>query len=463
MVLAASRPTAVDIAGPACLLAAIALSAPPPKQTASCCGARATWLGLLTGTAAGIRITLAPGLVLVALAFLWRGCSDASPRHRAAHAFTIAWAALLSGSYWYARNFVLTGNPLFPAAFGPFDGPFDAVSQARTKLITWVLDPPAPASPLLEILRAHLDWGGALGYLSLAGFVGGILFVLFTIRKPPTPARHIRMLVLACGLLLLATYPFTPFSGTNNSASGDMRVSLRFLIPSYALGLALAAGAVQGSRTWWLVFTAVAVDPPIVPIVLAVVGTLFAAGWRLIPFPPLTTRQLRLAVAGTLLGAFALIAIMEGSWKGRFDDEVFGVRSRGVHMGAAWRALESLPDGMRITAQGPGSYRIAPYFGRRLQHRFVSVPLKEPPYLHLHERDWKGRRWWDRTQLAYDPATYLAALRQERVDCVVVLRKPNGSWPEPQQTLASEGSARIHACGETYCVWCLDRAADLTE
>ncbi len=133
---------AVELAGSALITAAAALAISHEawrgtRWRSSVCGA-------LCGLAIGCKISYLPAGALVFAAGVWRpralieaiGAGGSGERLRAtfANAGCFALAAAGCGGAWYVRNWVLSGNPLFPAEFALFDGPLDTTTQRVTSL-----------------------------------------------------------------------------------------------------------------------------------------------------------------------------------------------------------------------------------------------------------------------------------------------------------------------------------------
>lgn len=76
--------------------------------------------GALIGLAVGTKVTFGPPSVL-ALSFVLLG----RPYWRSGGrvVLTFVGCALIAGGFWYIRNWLLTGNPFFPAAIAGFEGP----------------------------------------------------------------------------------------------------------------------------------------------------------------------------------------------------------------------------------------------------------------------------------------------------------------------------------------------------
>src|SRR5262245_47400881 len=112
-----------DVAQASCLFAALVFSIPSGDAE----DARAFWVdaghaGLLSGLALGVKVSAAAPALIVLLAMVLRARAlgaAGGPRFRAmggvALTFAVSWTATCG--YWYARNLIHTGNPVYPAAF----------------------------------------------------------------------------------------------------------------------------------------------------------------------------------------------------------------------------------------------------------------------------------------------------------------------------------------------------------
>lgn len=195
-----------------------------------------------TGVIWGIVLTLA---ALALAARRWR--SGAMPGHaagRAAALFLVATLAL--GSYWYARNWVQTGNPAYPfrvqlVGATVFDGPL-RIGDVLTAPDAGG-DEPWPAA-IVRSWAADLDfWNqGSYDYQQRSGGLGPLwpwlglplaiwlLAALARRRSPALPA-------LAAPALVLLVQPYGWWS--------------RFTIPLAAIGaVAIAAAVVAVHRAW---------------------------------------------------------------------------------------------------------------------------------------------------------------------------------------------------------------------
>jgi hypothetical protein len=218
-----------------------------------------------------------PMLVLFRLAARRRGqrCLGAGRRVGWAVAVAGACCCLLTGGFWYLRNWVELGNPFAPVA----------VRIAGITVLPGLVQPEElRATTLLAVLQplSGAYWRSALadarGYLGLS-FVGLALLALTAVLALFTGQRVISKRKLL-GLLALAAvagivHAVTPFSGQHGS-------NLRYAVPFYGL---LAVIAAAGATVTGVPAFAVAG--------IALIGTLsrllvlrtsftlllFAAGW----------------------------------------------------------------------------------------------------------------------------------------------------------------------------------------
>ena len=126
------------------------------------------------------------------------------------------------------------------------------------------------------------------------------------------------------------------------------------------------------------------------------------------------------------------------------DRNLFEYKSQLGPIGAAWQALDELPDGSRIAVfvSEPFPYtQFYPIFGRRLQHEPVPVDATGAPQRLLHE-SWNGEPngWWSgwgERHRAVDAGALAGNLRRAKVDYVLTTRWSLGDWPPQQDALRS--------------------------
>lgn len=248
VVLAQAPTNYADVMLAACALAALHALVRFAQTGAA---ARLLVAGLATGIVFGIKgtgVIWGAVLTLAALALAARaGRSDAISRRAAgagAAAFLVATLAL--GSYWYARNWVETGNPAYPfgvevAGTTVFDGPL-RIGDVLTEPDAGG-DEPWPAA-IVRSWGADLDfWNqGSYDYQQRSGGLGplwpwlglplSIWLVVALARR-----RSAALLALVAPALVLLVQPYGWWS--------------RFTIPLAAIGaVAIAAAVVWSQRAW---------------------------------------------------------------------------------------------------------------------------------------------------------------------------------------------------------------------
>src|SRR5258706_857813 len=222
----------------------------------------AVYAGLLSGLALGVKVSAAPValIILGMLVLRVRGpAAESRGRSRAGIAAAVVVAWIATGGYWYARNVVHTGNPVYPAAFLVWPG----VTFPETTLIEYGHRYGLPRA-VADALAVYMNWPlshgvlAVLGLLALAGW-------LPLRRRSSSSARR----VFAAGALMivattLSLLPAAPVSSGNAMTfrSGFVHWdSMRYvgLVPVLgwaALGFLIDAGA--GAR-WWRTLAAAAI------------------------------------------------------------------------------------------------------------------------------------------------------------------------------------------------------------
>ncbi|MBS2022349.1 MAG: hypothetical protein JST92_08060, partial [Deltaproteobacteria bacterium] len=360
---AARTVCAHDLCGPSMVLAGIALLGPLPARPRR--GA-ILLAGLAVGFAVGARVSMWPAAGAVALSL----AATAGTRRQRLGDLALFTAGLLSlGGFWYARNALWTGNPLFPAATGPFAGPFGPVEQARTKLITWLASHPTDGAQWWLVAREHLSWPATLALVAVALVVTSLRSRL----RGGSSAENRQgldteaLLLLVCIVACLA-YPFTPFSGTNNNATAPLRIERRFVLLPFlaalslsprARGLARARPEVTFGAVAVLLLSAAAVYPSHLVASIGCAGVT-ALVWGRLRWPRRPPR----AVLTGLGSALALLAM------GALTplEQRLTNRSLARSVGDVWEAFEHLRPGARITwFGGTTAAQYYPLFGRRYQ------------------------------------------------------------------------------------------------
>lgn len=448
---------AVDVAGAATVLAAVAFAVPSLGETS---GRRrvvdAGYCGLLAGLATGCKMSLAPAAIII---FLWlivgeRKSLKLSSRLAMVAIFVVGGAAM--SGYWYLRNLFLTGNPVFPAEFGPFAGPLGSEQQYRTELISWIVASPADLQQWKYILSKVIRWPFGLFILCAMGYAAAIGSALG--RKFSTNRQEFfaKSALLTAGLILLALYPLTPFSGTFNAPDAKLFVERRYLIPPFAIGMVLFSQLIAGRGRRGRLFCILAVVGAVLPwggsssVNAAFNAAVLAGGgcilysWdklrRLFFLIPARRLVLLMCLAAGLIG----LALCRSHQKQLTDGRIYNYGDEVRPIGAGWAALEMLPKGSRVSWFGPTAYQYYPIFGRWLQLVPRRVNADGSSYEHLHLRwlrDPKSTTWWAKRKVG-DLSKLTENLLENKIDYVFVTKWNSDEWPVQQNILAESGKAK---------------------
>jgi hypothetical protein len=446
-----NRFVCADMAGTAYILAAIYFLSILPKQT-NHKNSTTLMFAMALGLASGTKVTyLASSLILIALANIW--VQDF--RRDKSWLFIVAlFFTTMPGWFWYLRNFLITGNPIFPAALGPFTGPF-GVEGVRTKLITWMIKDFSNVSQWRTIIFSHLDWGGPeLGLIALTGLVtackAAICQSYYHYFKPHLKQSFLSEMIPVLTVLLMAIliYPNLPFSGTDNEPNGELRIQLRFLLLPFALCNILFAwfvGTSKHKEVWygaviiaimssWQSSTAydgfVAIVGAFLIISFIQTFTNKPSLWLLfLPYSP-----------ACLLLFFIVLAFWQPVKNQRSAEYLY-------KKSLSYSVLERIPDNSRLSWFG--SIQYYPLFGRRLQHIPVAVDRYGQPLQTVYSV-WKSGNfeWWSKPiVLSADKRSQLIEnLLNQQIEYVMVERPNSASeWPDQANILLADPNvSQIH-------------------
>jgi hypothetical protein len=218
---------------------------------------------LVAGLAAGLALGAKLSFSLPVVALLGGVVAFAPAGLRVRTALTAGIPALITGSFWYLRDFVNTGNPFpYVRSIGPVDlpGPDQGLNGGPAYSVShYLFDGGVWDDWFLPGLH---DQFGPLWFLLIGLAVGGMVLAL---------AQHRDRMLLAAGaaaLVALLFYVFTPEAAEGpEGMPRSFTAGLRVLVPALALGLVLAAvGAARLRPRWRLGALAVAA-------ILALAGT----------------------------------------------------------------------------------------------------------------------------------------------------------------------------------------------
>jgi hypothetical protein len=370
-----------DLAMAATLFAGFAFAVPRgAADTGRGERADAWYAALLTGLAIGIKVSAAvPALVVLAMAIARAASApaeraaagrrgDAEPRDRdrsasraarmrrtavTASIFAASWS--LTGGYWYARNALHTGNPLYPAALLFWPGSDFPDTTLREYARQYGL-----ARTAADALVVYLDWprfhalAAATALLGLAGWL---------LRRRSGATRwqaHFGLGALAITAAMLVALPGLPYSAGNAMTfrSGFIHWdSMRYVALLPVLGWVAAGFLLDGGASRWRAIAMVAI----------VSVALLTSDDPLLRRPTWLLALAAAAVVGAALGRAA------GSAAGGRVRSAAG-RAVGSVLG---RALESATGGAIGSEAARGQRRHVPRLRRRL-HGALALRVRHP-------------------------------------------------------------------------------------
>ena len=439
-----------DLALATALFGALAFAIPRSvDESARVIAIDAWYAASLTGLAVGVKASAVPAAIIVLLVMVLRARRCAATR--IVPAFAVSW--IVMAGYWYARNIVHTGNPVYPAAFLSQPGTTFPLTTLREYAQRYGV-----ARTVGDAASVYLDWPkfhGALAVIGLVGLVGWLV----SVRAKTRSERSFAFATLAIVAVTLGLLPITPFSAGNamTFVSGfihwdSMRyVALLTILGWVALGFLVGAG-VHPLRTILAIAIMAAAVLAGLPrsaamvFALAVPGTMIAA---------LVRRRAGRRLAPVFLVTGMLIAALLGAWRhGEKSAATAAAFHREPLFGAAASVLDRLPDGTRVAVFG--DQWIYPAFGDR--YHLVAVRL-----------DGDGRIATSPVgdamapgPLTVDAPTLWGNLTASRVDVVAVVHLPHPGrspeWPEQHRALEALGARLLHRDG-AVALWTLSRLA----
>jgi hypothetical protein len=435
-----------DLALAAALFGALAFAIPRSEdESARAIAIDAWYAASLTGFALGVKATAAPAAVIVLLAMVLRARRGAVMR--VVPAFAASW--IVMAGYWYARNVVHTGNPVYPAAFLSQPGTTFPLTTLREYAQRYGV-----SRTVDDAASVYLNWPKLHGALAVIGLVG-LAGWLVGVRAKTRSERSFALATLAIVAVTLGLLPIAPFSAGNamTFVSGfihwdSMRyVALLAILGWVALGFLVGAG-VHPSRTIvaiGIIAAAVLAGLPrsaTVVFALAVPGAVIAA---------LVRRRAGRQSMRVALVTGVLIAAALGAWRhGEKSAATAAAFHREPLFGAAASVLDRLPDGTRVAMFG--DQWIYPTFGDR--YHLVPVRL-----------DGDGRIATSPVgdamspgPLTVDAPTLWENLSASRVDVVAVVHLPHPGrspeWPQQHRALETLGARLLHRDG-AVAIWTL--------
>ena len=458
-VMAASFSDA-DLAQAAALLAALVFAIPRGDvETPHDVRVDTCYAALLSGFALGVKASAALAVtVIIGMSVLRTRASSGirAGRWRAIAlttlVFCLGWA--MTGAYWYARNVIHTGNPLYPAAFLLWPG----ARFPETTLLEYSRHYGVRRS-LADAFSVYLNWPPLHAALAMAGLVGVMVWLAWHRRSATRSQAYGLGGMLMIAALMLAVLPIMPYSAGNAMTFraglihwDSMRyIALLPLLGWVALGFLLDAGAgARPGRT--------------LPAVLVTAGATLAS-----------KSGSTVALAGSVLGALVLGRLpwrckCRAAWNGAAMAATLVaagvVWSHGAKAAATSAAIYREPLFGRATAvldtQPPGT-RVAIFGDQWVYPTFGAANDLVPVRL-----DGDGRvttvpvgAAFGPGDLTVDPRTLRANLGASRVDLVVVVHLPHPGrsprWPTQQAALETITEARLLYRDGAVAIWRLVR------
>jgi hypothetical protein len=415
---------------------------------------------LLAGMAVGMRVAYAPACIFIGLFLLFR------TRFSTCHLLRMVifiFGLIISGGFWYIRNYLLTGNPVFPAQVGPFSGPFDLVSQASTRLISkadW-----SNLHQWVAVVKMITSWPYSYFLVCFAGY---ILVGYCLIRKYIlSDSRKLIFFLMAAGFLATIHFPFLPFSGSYNDPDASLVIDKRYLLCPYLIGIILFFSIILQFPNLLLrrILTGFALvvlflSGPILTgyIIEGFIWGLFIViltetRWFL-KYYQYCLRRPAIPVAVVSI----MLALGYSYWQKQADNRIATFMNKVPADKNVFEAIDHLPDRSRITFFGPDSYQYYPLFGRRYQHEPIACDEQGIAWTPLHLR-WqasgKKLKWWDDESETFpSPMQFADRLIKENIQYVLIEKKGT-DFPVQYQLLKQASPAKILVESPTFSLWTL--------
>ena len=445
-----------DLAQAATMFAAFAFAVPRgAEETMGEIRTDACYAGLLSGFALGVKVSAAP-LALVVLGLLllrarparWRGVGSVGL------AVVVAWT--LTAGYWYARNVLHTGNPVYPAAFLVWPG----ATFPETTLLEYGRHYGLRRT-LRDALVVYADWPRLHALLAALGLLGLAGWLAWGRRSLTRPRRYFAVGALVLAALVLALLPIAPYSAGNAMTfrSGfihwdNMRyVALVPLLGWTALALlldfggGLPAAIVAGAAL--LTSQIPRLDSPFTLVALAL-GAIVLSRLRPATHALATARGRALALGAIGMGLVAIVVGRHDAKAAATADAVY----RESLFGATVAVLDQQPAGTRVAMFG--DQWVYPLFGAR--EHLLPVRLDGDGRL----ADPRMGATYRPGSLTADPATFRANLADAGIGIVVILHLPHpgrsADWPTQHAALEKLADAKLLHRDGAAAVWRLGRA-----
>jgi hypothetical protein len=439
----ASQFSDADLAHAATVFAAAAFAIPRGQTESS----RELWIdtcfaALLSGLAIGVKVSAVPAAcVVLAMVALRAVARSSRPATVPGVTLVFGGAWLVTAGYWYARNWLHTGNPLYPAKFLAWPGATFPHTTLREYAAHWGL-----ARAVGDALTVYLNWPMFHAVLALAG-LGALAGWLVLHGDRTRPARYFASAALAITMITLLALPTMPFSAGIGMTFVSGLVhwdSMRYVALLPLLGWT-ALGFVIGTRqAWWRT--------------LASALLMLAAAWTTgIPLASWAAASLVVAAlvlawrgarrfaprAGAAVALASALALLAWWHPGKAAHTAASIQHERL-FGKAATVIDQQAPGTRVAIYG--DQWTYPAFGDR--HHLAPVRLDADGRIAtapIGDAMTPG-------PLTVDPATFRANLRASGIGLVAVVHLPHpgrsAEWPTQAAALdRMEGVRSIYRDG----------------
>jgi hypothetical protein len=446
--------SAVDFAGPVMVLSALAFLACIPRDSTIQRWPYILLAGLCGGFAFGTKV---PFLTVCFILGVWLFFSlPGRLSIRLGYVCLFGLAALVAGSFWYVRDLILSGNPVFPGQLGPLGGPLTRDIQYQTSVIGRLVQSGFNRDIIRDLIIAHVSWPYGIFLVSLAGIIAGVYrFVC------PDGRRRTIVLILIAVFVMIATYPLMPFSAANNDPNSPLIINLRFVIGPFLLGILLFFLLLEGTsryRMVWLLLGCAGVVISYIrhsnPTMLPLSAGAFLWYWI---YPVVQERGRFVSpywLCVFILAILGGLAVVYPHLQQKADENILSNLAFRRETTQAWEKIDSLPPASRITAAGYQSYCYYPFFGRHYQNQPWTFSYGYNSFVPLHVR-WKNNPdqtvFWKSSH--FSPEQWLQAFSSVGGEYLLVYRSPDGNWPQAQEILTRLYIADQVDSGDGWVIW----------
>jgi hypothetical protein len=447
-----------DLCQAVCLFGSLAFAVPRGEiETDRDVRVDGCYAGLLSGIALGVKVSAAaPALVVLLAPALRARASRTRPGARVRAVamvsliFAVSWAA--TGGYWYARNVLHTGNPVYPAAFLAWPG----TTFPETTLLEYARRY-GIGRAAADAFAVYLNWPRLHAGLAVAGLLGLAAWLVATRRSLTRGQRYLAATSLAVVAAVLVPLPAAPFSAGNalTFRAGFVHWdSLRYVAVALVLGwvgLAVVIDGGAGARparglAAALIAAAGAMSSGVSGFVLVGIAAAAALGARLsFPMPGLV-RARPLGVGAAVVATLTIIV----AWSHGAKREAGRAAFYGEPLfGAAAAVLDGQTAGARVAVFGDQWVYLA--FGDRLHLRPVRLD---------RDGDVATRPIGDAMEpgdCTVTPAVFRSRLEASGVSLVVLVRQPHpgrpSSLPTQHAALEASGGAQLLYRDRAVAIW----------